>query len=230
MPPALFIADVTGTTGGANTEQKFAVPAATRPGDVQIAIVVMAFQGSTLDVANNADGWTLLAVHALTNATFVVVRRTAKEADPATLTVNVTAAATWVGSCMLTYRDLEGTFLASAAGNVAVSTNFVCPSQNATRYSDLYLGIVVVSSAVVAVTPPAGSTERHEHAIGAREFEVFEVLPEAVGATGTKTATTAANQSGSLISIMLQGNPAPGFGKSFTFTPMGAIGLPVEGI
>lgn len=233
MLPLVFIGDVTGTGGGVT--QSFAVPAATKPGDKQIAIIAVAPQISHVDVddGDNPYGWEELAAIALTSATIIVARRTALDDDPDTLTLKVTAAATWVMSAMETYRgDLDTTAAVGAAGaDVAASTSFACPSQNLARYSDLYLGIAVVTSAGVAVTPPAGTTERHEHSAAGRTLQAFDLLPETPGATGVKAATTGANQTGSAASIALTTTGLIG-GKSLTdVSPVpGMLGLPMWGV
>jgi hypothetical protein len=110
------------------------------------------------------------------------------------------------------------------------ASNFVCPARELAAYSDLYIGLVLVTTAATAVTPPAGCLERHEEQAGGRTLEVFDLLAEATGTTGTKVATVAAAQDGLTASIALAAAPVIGFGKSFTFEPIGAIGLPDEGV
>jgi hypothetical protein len=97
--------------------------------------------------------------------------------------------------------------------------------------NDMYLGIAGVTSASVSVTPPAGTTEREDQAItGGRELETFDLHPEATGATGTKTATTGANQSGVAISVALAAAPLIAVDRTIKLDPPGTIGLPTVGV
>lgn len=235
MPPAHFIAESTGASTGGALHQSFATPAARQAGDTYIAVLVTSPGTAHLDASNALNaGWEELYELELGNATVVCARRTATEADPATLDVVLTGSggATWVLSALIVERDLDPSKpLVDAAGtNIAASTNFVCPGITLATYSDLYIGIVGVTSAAVAVTPPAGASEKHEHALSTRELEIFTFHAEATGATGTKTATTGANQSGVAVAIALAAMPLLGAGKAFALDPIGTIGLPVEGV
>jgi hypothetical protein len=232
VPPAVFVAKVAGV--GASLVQSFATPAARKVGDTYLAIIVTQAE-SGLDPDLSPE-WEEMAVLTPSGTeTIVVARRIAAEDDPGTLTITLTAAGTFIVSALVVYRDLNTTPAIVApdasATRITASTNFVCPSRTLTRYSDLYLGIVAVTSAAVAVTPPAGTTERHDASDGAgHELEVFDLLAETVGATGTKIATTAGAQSGIAASLALASLPVQGLGKSFAIAPVGSIGLPTVGV
>lgn len=226
MPPAVPIAQVIGVAGAPTTIRTFATPAARKAGDTYLAIVATG-GAQTLDVANSS-GWEQLAALQTANGTVIVARRIAADTDGPSLQIQVSAVPTFVRSVLLVYRalDPDAVIVGATASAITASVNFVCPTQALARYSDLYLGIVAVSSATVAVTPPAGTTERYDATGG---LEVFELLAEAAGLTGTKTATTAVAQTGIAASIALATYP-PASGLSFTFDPIGAIGLPTVGV
>lgn len=233
MPPAQFIAKATGATvGGLAFHQAFTTPATRKPGDTYVAVVVQDPQPSHVDLtfAGNV-GWEELAEIELANATVIIARRVAAEADPATLDLYLTSVGAFILSALFLYRGLDNAAAAIGASgsNIAASTNFACPSRTLAAYSDLYLGIVGVTSAAVAVTQAAGTTERHE-ALGTKTLELFDLFAEASGATGIKTATTAANQSGVAASIALATLPLIGAGRSFSLLPIGGIGLPLVGV
>lgn len=237
MPPAVCMGAVAGAfADGPELDWiQFVVPSSTKPGDTMIAIV--GGDSNLIDVDNTVPGavlWEQLAKLTVANGTILLARRTVLADDPAEVDLHLDADASFSSALsLLVYRGLDtsAALLGASASNIAASTNFSCPARDFTRYSDLYIGIALVTSAAVAVTHPAGTTERQDFShFAGKQICVFDFLLEATGSTGIKTATTAANQSGIATSLALQGMPAPGFGRSFTFTPMGAIGLPLVGV
>ena len=228
MPPALLVGSAIGTLAGATIS--FAVPASTKPGDTYVMIVGTELVIGGFPAALNPDvPWIDSVVFAATTAH--VGRRVAKQGDPPTIAFTANGAPAWALSVLLVYRDLRDMVAVGWSGTaIAASTNFACPSRTLVEYSDLYLGIALVDSAATAVTPPAGTTERHEQQAGGRTLEVFELLAELAGATGVKTATTVANQSGGAASIALAANGLRGAGKVLTIDPPGMLGLPTEGV
>lgn len=233
MPPANPIAEATGATfGGVANHQQFPTPSAARVGDTYLAFIVQAPGTSHVDATNPANaGWTELAELELTNATVIIARRPVADGDPAALDIFVTNAGGWILSALLVYRQLDNAaaVVGASGSNIAATTNFTCPAQTLTHYSDLYIGIVGITSAGVAVTPPAGTSEKHEHTLAARELELFVFHAEATGSTGAKTATTAANQSGVAASIALAAVPVV-VAPSMIADVAGAIGLPAVGV
>lgn len=234
MPPSQFIATASGALDVTNETLTFAVPSTCKPGDHLIAIIAAttAVSGFDPDIPENA-GWESLALFAGATATGIVARRIFDADTPSTVSLTMDAASASGIGALQVYRDLETSpAVGASSSNIAASTNFVCPSRDLTRYSDLYIGIVVVTSAIVAVTNPANTTERHEHGATAFELEIFDVLPETPGATGTKTATTAANQSGLAASIALAASGLRGGNKTLTgIAPIpGMLGLPTKGV
>jgi hypothetical protein len=250
MPPIVFVAKAVGVlVGGSAT---FAVPLTTKPGDLMVAIIdapgPTTYEGD--DPLNAlwlaADG-SLGPLAWLVGGSVVVtvLTRVARADDPATLTVKGDAAMTSLRAVLLVYRGADvaqpqpadGSFVAHAVPAVAwgstaiaASTNFACPSLASTTYSDLYLGVVVVSTGATAVVPPAGAIERDEQQASARTLEVFDAYPEAVGATGTKTATAGPPAySGIAIGVLLKSGALPPTKPLASAWP-GAIGLPTEGV
>lgn len=229
MPPAVFVDKAVGvdTAGDLIT---FTLPATVRAGDVLLALVA----GDPTQTGPTADSlleWSLLTTLAVGPAIVYVLRRTATDDEGVSTAIAFNGA--WLMGVLMDYRgvDAAAAAIGSAIANIAASTNFACPSETLARYSDLYLGIAVVTSAATGVTPPAGTIERHEQQAGGRTLEVFELLAEAPGATGTKTATTGANQSGVAASIALAALPTlHGLDYPIVLDPPGTIGLPMEGV
>lgn len=234
MPPANRVGTASATVEAQSFE--FATPIAMRPRDTMLAIVATAHTNDGPDFdAEDLEGWEEIASFgAATPAGKVwILRREALEGDPSTVIVPMLDPLAWGRGALLIYRNLPATAAAVASGfnEVAASINFVCPSLVLTRYSDLYLGIALVTTAAVSVAAPAGTTEIHEVlGVDAYALEVFELLREEPGATGTKTATTAAPQSGLAVALALAADPVIGASKAFGFDPVGAIGLPSEGV
>ncbi len=238
MPPAVFVAAAAGTYDPFSEDCSFALPSATKPGDTLI-FVIASPSGDTL----NGDA-TLASNDFLefVDAPFppsgdpsriMVCRKIFEASDGPSITIDLNDPGNPILCAVLVYRDLANVASLGASGTETAgvpTTNFVCPSRTLTRYSDLYLGIVTIATAAVAVTPPAGTTERFEQQISGCTLEVFEFLKESAGATGTKTATTVANQQGGAISIALSTNGPRGFGKAIKISPAGCIGLPTEGV
>lgn len=226
MPPAIFVDEVSGVAGDDAATMLFPGPLISKPRDTHLAIIVC---DADCSYAGDDGEWEQLAkfAHASTDPTVVVCRRTATDASIPPLVMNYPP----LFAHLLVFRGLNpGAPLGSSSSiDVAASTNFACPSRVLAAYSDLYLGIAVAKAAV-AVTAPAGTTSRAAAAASGHGVNVFSFLLEAPGATGTKTATTAGAQSGIAASLALPADALVGFGKSFTFDPSGAPGLPLKGI
>lgn len=238
MPPAIFIGAVRSYPNGAfNYRRLFDIPLTVKPGDVMIALRSGDGDATSnrLDTTNNAYGWKELGFSTQAQANFLACARVAKSDDPPTVEMQTNGAFTWEEALLVVYRNLDPAILqvgAVAANNVAASTNFICPSQLLTKYSDLWLGFVAVK-ADVAITTPVGTTKRLEtvgYAAG-RRFCAFDFLAETPGATGTKTATTGANQNGVAGSLAIAASGLLG-GKSLSgISPVpGMLGLPRRGV
>lgn len=230
MPPTQFIAKVSGTLVGSIVS--FAVPTTVRAGDPLIAIIAADPTVTTFNQALPANaGWELLGVLLGATATIITARRLAASDDRATVTLTLGSVPVWSLSVLSGYRGSESSSpVVGAFTNIAAATAFVCPSQTFAAYSGTYVGIAVVTSAAVAVTPPAGTTERSEELVATRTLEIFDYLPETTGATGTKTATTAANQTGVAASLALLAEGLRGAGKVITAAVPGMLGLPTVGV
>lgn len=235
MPPAVFVAAAAGDVAGGG--MAFFVPGAARVGDVLIAI------GATHDnstvtalIPAESDFEILANLELVPPATgrgqVWVGRHVITGSESGELALAMTSSPAKLAAVSLLYRNLNrvAPIVAGQTSNVVASTNFVCPSLALAAYSDLYLGISFVEAAV-AVTQPAGALERFDGAgFGGCQLEVFELLLETPGATGTKIATTAGAQSGIAAAIALAAGAVLGFDKGISFDPPGAIGLPKDGI
>jgi hypothetical protein len=230
VAPAAFIAAAAATYAAGPKTFTFLTPSSVKERDSMLAFVATDSAAST--IASLPAGWELLATYTLAARRLFVLRRFAAEEEPASHVFTMSSAVDQ-GALLLVYRglDLNAALIEGSATQIATSTNFVCPSRTLVAYSDLYLGIVFVSSSNVAVTHPAGTTERIDAGDAgiATEMEAFELLPEVTGATGTKAATTGANQSGLAASVLfatLPPQPAP----SITPDIPGAIGFTNVGV
>jgi hypothetical protein len=217
MPPIVFVT-ATGATGGGGVVQ-YATPASVKPGDVLIAILACGDRlvdnplSPGLPDAVFSPGWDLMGSTDSTNGQIYIARRVVQEGEPLThepldlANVLVLPAA----SAMLVYRGIDPAkaIVGLTTSDMTAQVNHVCPSRALATYSDLYLGIVMVR-ANVTITAPAGTVERYQAAGaigGTCKLQIFELLAEATGATGTKTATTAANQTGLASSAAIAANP-----------------------
>lgn len=228
MPPATFIDKVAGVIVGATVT--FAIPTKSKPGDVMTAIILTDPAVGQLD-ATSDPSWEFLQSFAGANATVLLARRVAAADDDDSIVLLIDSLPVWALAVMRVDRGLDpnAAMIAGGFNDVNASINFQCPSRALVHYSDLYMGVVGVSSAAVAVTPPGGTTERYDAGGGGRELELFDLLPEAVGATGVKTATTAANQSGIALSLLFATFPVV-VAKTFGLDPPGCPGLPIRGV
>lgn len=230
MPPAVFVGSAPATAGADSFV--FLAPAATKARDTVLAIVATAStNGPDID-ALTAGAWSQAAELPGADATIWVLRREAQDDDLGDIEIPMLDALAWGLGALVVYRNLDpsAAIVGASAAAIAATTDFACPARVLVAYSDLYLGAVLVTSAATAVTPPAGALERHEQQAGGRALEVYELLLEAPGSTGPRTATTAAAQSGVAASIALSADPVVGVGKVFRFDPVGTIGLPTKGV
>jgi hypothetical protein len=230
VAPAAFIAAAEATYAAGPLTFTILTPPATKVGDSMIALI--GTDSATSTIASSPAGWTTLATYTTAARRFFVLRKPATDEEPASHVFTMSSAVDQQ-AVMLVYRGLDTNFgvIEGSATQITTSTSFICPSRTLVAYSDLYLGIAFVSSAAVAVTNPGGTTERHDATDGAiaTSLEVFELLPEATGATGTKTATTAATQSGLAVSILLSVLP-PVPAQSLVPDVPGAIGFTSVGV
>jgi hypothetical protein len=237
MPPVQFVSFKQSTgIDGSDTFTFDAIPTGIRKGDTILGIIG-ADPGVVDPLDGNAGGTAyekLLTVNTANGTVWVGRTIATGDEDADSLAIYSRGTITWGTSLLMVYRDLDLSGACVGSGvNVAASTNFACPGRTMVRYQDLYLGIVVVSSANVAVTPPAGGVERFDASDGGtRRLEIFDILLETAGATFSKTATTAGAQSGLAASLALPGAGLRGFGKTLSgiHAIPGMLGLPTKGI
>ncbi len=233
MPPIVFIAAAAAIYDAGAGSLVVQTPLAVRPGDE--LFLVMAFHTGVFPVFGvdgsdsiaTADGW---AYAYTTNAanTIVVMRRTVTDDEPGTHSATFTPAT--VGqAALIAYRgtDPSVAVVPALTSSVAVK-NHVCPSETLPDYSSLYLGIVMLVDGL-AVTAPAGTTVRLASDDATHSITLFDRLPEVLGATGTKTATTVANKTGLAASLLIGAQPVAR-GHTFSIAPIGSIGLPTVGV
>ncbi len=232
MPPALPVASIAGVPGA--TSITFITPEQAKPGDTLLAIVATASTNDGPDYdADELEGWEEVAELTGSGQTIWILRRIAVADDTGNVEIAfLEALADPAIGTLLVLRNLDtaSDAIESGATAIAASTNFVCPARTLTTYSDLYLGIVLVDNDTLGVTVPGGTTELLDHYGAVMSLCVFAYLHEATGTTGTKTGTVGLPSDGIAASILLKANPIVGFGKSFSFDPPGAIGLPSEGV
>lgn len=232
MPPAVFIASADVDVSSGVDAATATIPSNTKALDTLVAIIALNSADAGLD-PDAAVGWELVADHAGPNSNLWILRRAFEEGDSGIVSIELLDALANDGAgALLVYRglDVSADVVEASEASIVASTNFACPARVLTRYSDLYIGAVVVDTAATAITAPAGCTERIEVQNTGITLAAFDFLLEATGSTGTKTATVGANQSGIAASIALAAGALIGFGKSFAFDPTGAPGLPAEGI
>lgn len=232
MPPVVFVGAAAAPTVAASS-LSFIVPATTRTRDTLLAFVsdLSTNGGPDLDELE-ADGWDQITAFVGAASTIWALRRERALGDASVVEIPFLDPLTNGIGALVAYRNLNNgaAAVASSSSNIAASVNFVCPSAVLTRYSDVYLGIVLVTSAAVAVTPPGTGTERVEIQLGGRTLEIFDRLLEVTGGTGTHTATTAGAQTGIAAALALAADALVGQGKTFTVEPIGAPGLPRYGV
>lgn len=233
MPPITFVGVTQGTKDGFDVLHH-PVPAGAKPGDTLI-FVVAGFNNDTLfideTIAPQVDHIEGLFTSGDHNRWYVM-RKIFEKTDPSEFTFAPVDPGNLI-QCTLAYRDMANLPAIAFSGtdyNVAPQTNLVCPSRTMTHYSDMYFGIAGADFDT-GITPPAGTTERFEFQVaGSRTLQVFDYLPEAVGATGTKTSTIVGAQLGGAASFAFAANGIRGWNKAIRMSPMGCIGLPTEGV
>lgn len=224
MPPIHYVSSVLGT----NVDEfaVFALPTSTKPGDTLIAVIGASdVDDGDVNEADLAGGWEIVGHFENANAVMNVCRKTFEKGDSAEQAIKTEAGA-FIVAALLVYRGMSvAPIVEGSDADVSGSANFVCPSRTLTSYSDIYIGFAfnVVDN---DYTPPAGATERFDD----DGLTVFDVLPEAVGATGTKTAVCSGVCDGLAASIAFASEGIRGSNKTITITPMGCIGLPTEGV
>ena len=235
MPPITFVgAGGAPTWAGANAT--LTMPSGIKPKDTLFAMIgVSQIDGSGLPVA---AGWTLAATFtSLVAGTLYILTRTVDGTEGPSQTIQAGAGpVAWGAAACVAYRGVSKSMAAITGSltTISAAVNFACPSRVTQAYSDLYMGIVIVSDASVAVTPASGTTERCDFAqtgAGATaELEIFDYIPEIVGVTGVKTASTATNHSGIAVSVLIPAAEPPGIDKAINISPPGAIGLTTIGV
>lgn len=193
-----------------------AVPTGTVLGDVMIAAI--ATNPSTVPITAPA-GWTL--IQAVTQGTATSNRistyyRVATATEPASYTWLLSTAQTGSAGGIVSYSGVDNAAPIDASAGTATpnSLNHTAPSINPVGSSDILITVHEFASSS-SWTPPPGMTERVDIAsrpasAAGITLEMNELLLAAAGATGTKTATAAANtDTGGTVSIALKAAQIP---------------------
>lgn len=230
---------VTNTTAAAGAllvprRLTFAAPTKMQRGDQ--LVVIMASQGAEFISSTNIT-WEF--VDAFTSPTrlrgVAVYRHVVTDADPTSYSIDLNVTQETLGALLL-YRGLDvAPIVGGSAVDFTAVASFPCPSRTLTRYSDLYLAIVLLNPSGSVDGNPPGSfgplAYFTQSALGVSTLRLYvaHYIAETVGATGALSPASVGNQSGIAASVALQGLPAPS-GPSFNPPISGAIGLPTEGI
>ena len=140
--------------------------------------------------------------------------------------VNGPAAITW---CAIVYRGVQD-IVSPTEVNVTNSTNWPCPSISFVEYSGVLVGVAASDGTATNFTAPGA--ERFDSAGSSLvRLLVFDLAPEAAGATGVKTATSAAAKYGACGSLGLVASGLVGSKSLSGVSPVsGMLGLPTRGV
>lgn len=207
-----FVAASTPTTSRAATIV-LTIPAGVLAGDTMLYFTWTGKSADTnLNVSSLPTGWAVMARNdASSGQSSILLRHIATASEPASYTFPVTA--TGSGNPLVgvgqVYRGLDpnAAIVATSLTEVTTAgTSFVCPSASLTTYSDLYIGLVADHSTTATTTAPAGATKRVDTALttnGGAHIALFDLSANAVGPTGTRTATLSASSTGVAVSYAL---------------------------
>jgi hypothetical protein len=240
MPPINFVQATLPTWDAGAQDLTFATPSRARPGDVLLLVTATSTVISQID----PDGWASFAFlvdgGTFTGPNFLVRLRVVAEDEPAEIVTHYHTAPVVapLGACLL-YRglDVEQTVpAASWFATFGATTHLLAPSATLDVYSQMYLGLFWSAAVGATFTPLGGLVERVDHATGgvAGSFCVAELLPAAVGATGTKEATSSGAATGVAACLLLSSTALLAARDAARLDPIvgrpGALGLPVEGV
>lgn len=231
MPPIVFVDATVATVAG--TDFTFVTPAKARAGD---ALFLLIATGGGLDILDNesagdphATKWEL--VQELTTASYAVYlfRRdlTDDDPEPAAHTGIFVDASPAAAACVVLRGVARPTPASGAANDETAVTVHAMPAQVLAVYSSLYLGLLVCTGTIGGFTPAGATAVLSNDA--ARTIGVFYNLPEAPGSIAL-APTTSNPRTGVVASFRLDAGPTLGAGLSLALDPVGAPGLPLEGI
>lgn len=231
MPPISFVGASTATqTPIGNGPVVATTPSLVKRGD--LLLFVIAQNDNTNTVPAPPAGWTLFASQGDTNGRVLIHWRIVTDDEAPSHALQLANGTLRCAAVLLAYRAAaDRAVVLSGGGNVTATTQFTCPSLNVVQHSELYLGVCQCTTAAVAITSPGGTTQRHSaNGTGTdNSILVFDTLPEAIGASGTKTATTAAAQSGIAMAFLVRAQPAVAAPELVPDIP-GAIGFVEIGV
>lgn len=235
MPPVqhVFASSAGWTESGAGAAFEIVIntPSSVKVGDTVIAMIVLTSASAmALDAGSE---WTTDFAHQGADDNIVIARYVIDGEEGVTLPVlgfNQDPSDVYVMTIVKRGLAIGAAAYGAAQAVVAASTDWPCPSQTLGEYSGLYLGLCDnQNGAAAGFVPPAGATELLDFgAGGVRRFSVFEILPEAAGATGVKTATSDSGN-GHAVSIAYAATPTP---RAQGLVPdvAGAIGFVTVGV
>lgn len=194
-----FVGASTAVTSRAATIT-LATPAGVQTGDTLLLLAFTANLTNTdVDTSSLPAGWSLLSRIAISSTVAVLARRIVVAGEPASHVFPLTATGSGqpVVGVIAAYRDLDpdAALVAASASQVLLGTSFACPSLTVTAHRDLYIGWCPTNSSTATAIPPAGTSEHIDQGAtqdGVGRAVMFDFVPTASGATGTKTATMSA--------------------------------------
>jgi hypothetical protein len=243
MPPLVHIETVATPLDYADGVLTLAAPTRCKKGDRIVAFIAAADWGGVSFASPDTDeAWedVLDSEHqvGVVDIRLAVITRIFDPADPAAMSVMLSGEPEDLAWCAIAYRaaveDLaEGVINDGNEAAFEAETDVVFPSIDFPEYSGLFIG-VAISGDNQAATCPAGTNERFDGSgdtDGVVRLLVMDWLPEAAGASGTKTATLAGASDGFCLSFGLRAGGLLG-GKSLSGVgpQVGMLGLPRRGV
>jgi hypothetical protein len=235
MPPVGYFASATSTYDVMAGTCTLLTPSAVRTNDVLLALLA----APTTSTITPPAGWVEIASVPASGpvpVSMTLYRRIAAAAEPAQHVFAGTPGVTpHVLGILLLYRGLDRG--AAIVDNQSIDVNpgntaYPAPSITLQTYSDLALFVYFNQAATPPDwTPAAGTTARatNKASSGTGSLFVADQLVEAVGPTGTRTATASQSGIGHAAAFALKAEPtlpAP----SIVPDVAGAIGLPTVGV
>ena len=231
-PPVVFLGGNMATVVFITGQFTVTTPSAAKAGDLLVLAIGMRSAVSTVDSLDNNDpsasGWTLVQLVATASNQVALYTRTLDGSETGTHTGKVTGSTNFQAA-IVALRGLSSIPATGAANDSVATTNHVCPSQTLGLYSGAFLGVIVVNGAPPSALPGSLTADNLSGNDGTNGIMVSLVRPEVAGATGTKTGMSGGARTGVAASFQCVAQSLAA-GTGISFSPVGAIGLPLEGV
>lgn len=229
-PPIVFVSG-NGSTWDPLGSFVVSTPSVAKLGDTLLLII--AFRGTPAAVVGSIDGdaalagWTIVQTITTASNRIMIYRRVLDDSDIGAHTATFTASQGQ--AALIALRAAQDIPATGAANDSTTTTSHVCPSQTLAQYSGMFLGVVVLNGSGPGGFPGANNVMSLFD--GTNSIMVAMLRPEVPGATGSQTATTGATRTGIAASFQIAADPlVGGQGLAFSVSPVGAIGLPIQGV